>query len=317
MMVDTQKQIGEKKVNNFASKFNMSMYSLEALFIMVIIGISTFMKTDTVLTAQISQGLNAVSLAICLGLAWLRYLPNVQAKRSLPEGKGLFMAGFSQIHSTAKHINFKYKRSLRYFLLAVTFGEAGATAFTVVAVTYMNEVIKMTGTETGVAFLIVLVFTLPGAKLCEWITTKTNVKNCWKLNLLYFAITTIVGAFLMTDENSKMITYVMGGIWGTAFGWFYTAQTSFYALLIPQEQAAEMAGIFSFCTVIIAWIPPMIFTAMNEGGIHMRFGLLHLVFYFVVATAFLSAMPSWEETLEEAHAQSDKAADEEQQEEEN
>ena len=103
------------------------------------------------------------------------------------------------------------------------------------------------------------------------------------------------------DENSKIITYIMAVFWGIALGWFYPTENGFFATLVPDSQATEMAGMYNFCTLIISWIPPFVFTAMNEGGVHMKFGLLHLVAYFSLAVIFLSFMPSWDEILQESH----------------
>ena len=117
----------------------------------------------------------------------------------------------------------------------------------------------------------------------------------------------------MKDENSVIATYVMCVFWGLGLGWYYSVQTAFFSVIMPQEKATEMSGLFSFCLTFLSWFPPLIFTIMNENGIHMRFGLLHLVAYFLLAALCLSAMPDWEDILNEAHL---KIAEEEKKDEE-
>jgi MFS-type transporter involved in bile tolerance (Atg22 family) len=294
-------EVGEKSMKNLSPKLTMVQFSSQALFILVIIGISIGISSDEVLTGQVSQGINAAIIILCWGFGWFTLLPKVKAKRALPEGKSIWGAGFTQIYHTAKHINTHYKRSIRWYLLALCFAEAGANSFTVCAVTYLNEVIKLTGTQIGIVFLIVLICTVPGAKFSEFVVKKTNYNTGWRLNMLYFACITTIGAFILNDENDKILTYIMGCFWGIALGWFYPTENGFFAVLVPQEQATEMAGIFNFCSLIISWCPPFIFTAMNESGIALNYGLLHLVAYFAAAIALLSLMPSWEEVLEESH----------------
>ena len=172
------------------------------------------------------------------------------------------------------------------------------------AVTYMSKVVKMDSTQVGVAFLIVLVAIIPGAKFSEFVTTKMNMKNSWRINLVYYSIATGIGAWLMKDEDSVIVTYIMSMFWGLGLGWYYSVQTGFFAVIMPQEQATEMSGLFSFCTIVLSWFPPLVFTIMNENGIHMRFGLLHLVAYFLLAVVCLSGMPDWEEILRESHLKS-------------
>lgn len=295
-------ELGEKAMSNVAPKITISQFSSQSAFMILIIGISIAVGSGDVLTAQISQGINAVVLLITWSIGWFKLLPKSEAKRTLPEGKSLCSAGFSQIFQTAKHINSNYRRSIRWYLLALMFAEAGANSFTICAVTYLNEVLKMSGTETGIVFLIVLVCTIPGSFLCEYVVNKTNFNIGWRLNMLYFAIITAVGVFVLNDENDKVATYIMGIFWGIAVGWFYPSENGFFAVLVPQEQATEFAGIYNFCALVISWCPPFIFTAMNESGIPLNYGLLHLVAYFLIAIAFLSMMPDWETVMAESHA---------------
>ena len=296
------KELGEKAMSNVAPKITISQFSFQAMFIVLIIGISIGIKSGDVLTAQISQGINAVTILICWSIGWFKLLPKSKAKRTLPEGKSLCSAGFSQIFQTAKHINSNYKNSIRWYFLALCFAEAGANSFTICAVTYLNEVLKMSGTETGIVFLIVLICTIPGSFFCEYVVNKTNFNTGWRLNMLYFSIITAIGVFVLNDENDKIITYVMGVFWGIALGWFYPSENGFFAVLVPQEQATEMAGLYNFCALVISWCPPFIFTAMNENGIPLNYGLLHLVAYFLISIALLSMMPSdWDAVMAESH----------------
>jgi UMF1 family MFS transporter len=316
-------EVGEKKMMNLSPKFTMLQFGTQAAFLISIVVISLAVDSSEVLTAQISQGFCVVVLIVCWGVGWFKFLPNVNAKRKLPAGTSLGKAGFMQLFQTAKHINHNYKKSIRMYLLSLCFAEAGANSFTVVstnlksvcliisdethnslkqcAVTFLNEVIKMNGAEIGILFLIVLICAIPGSKLSETICKRTNFNTAWRLNMVYFIIVTVVGVFVLKDENSKMLTYVMGCLWGVALGWFYPMENGFFAVLVPQEQATEMAGIFQFCALIISWVPPFIFTAMNEASISLNFALLHLVVYFAIAIILLSLMPSWDDTLRESH----------------
>lgn len=97
----------------------------------------------------------------------------------------------------------------------------------------------------------------------------------------------------------------MGCFWGIAIGWFYATQNGYFAVLVPQKQAAEMAGIYNFAALILVWLPPFVFTAMNEAGIPLNYGVMHLIGYFIIAITCLSVMPSWREVLAESHGLDD------------
>jgi len=69
---------------------------------------------------------------------------------------------------------------------------------------------------------------------------------------------------------------------------------------IPRGQESELSGFYTYCRSILTWLPPLIFTAMNESGIAMTWGLLSLVIFFSVGLVFLQLMAPWEEMVAEA-----------------
>jgi MFS-type transporter involved in bile tolerance (Atg22 family) len=66
------------------------------------------------------------------------------------------------------------------------------------------------------------------------------------------------------------------------------------SMICPVGQEAELSGFFVFSSNILVWLPPLIFTAMNESGISMRWGLVSLVIFFALGIASLSLMDKWE-----------------------
>lgn len=278
----------------------MTQFACQMTYMVIIIATGIALGADNVLIGQISQGLCVPVLIFLWGFGWFKFFPKVEAKRKLPEGENLYKAGFKQLYRTMwNKINSNYKNSLRWYFLALTFAEAGANAFTVCAVTFLVEVVKMNGIETGIVFFVVLLFCIPGAKLCELVAKKTNFITAWKLNMIYFVIITAIFSFVL-GNGTKIVTYVAAVFWGIALGWFYPAENGLFATMVPEAQATEMAGLYNFCTLIISWIPPFVFTAMNEADVPLSYGLLHLVAYLLAAVAFLQMMPSWDETLKES-----------------
>ena len=156
------------------------------LFMIIVIGTGIGLGADDVLTAQFSQGICVPILLLLWGFAWLKFNPKVEAKRPLPDegNTNLVKAGFVQVYHTAKKININYKNSIRWYMIALCFAEAGANSFTVCAVTYLNEVVKMDGIETGISFFIVLLFTIPGAKVSERVAKRTNFNTSWRMNMV-------------------------------------------------------------------------------------------------------------------------------------
>ncbi len=69
---------------------------------------------------------------------------------------------------------------------------------------------------------------------------------------------------------------------------------------MPKGQEAELAGFHLYCTQILAWLPPLIFTIMNEKGLSLSWGGVHLNIYLFVAILFYQLMPSWSDCVASA-----------------
>jgi len=81
---------------------------------------------------------------------------------------------------------------------------------------------------------------------------------------------------------------------------FYPLENVIFTMSIPRGQESELSGFYTYCRSILTWLPPLIFTAMNESGIAMTWGLLSLVIFFSVGLVFLQLMAPWEEMVAEA-----------------
>mmetsp|Transcript_29201 Transcript_29201/g.62094 ORF Transcript_29201/g.62094 Transcript_29201/m.62094 type:complete len:514 (-) Transcript_29201:192-1733(-) len=291
--------VGSQKMTWMCSLFTMSQFGAMATYLLINIGIGFALKLDDVATAQLGQAICVVWLFLTYTPGW-RKMPSVPALHPRPANKGLVRIGFSQVGHTVVGINKYYGSGLRWFFLAVTFAEAGASAFTVVSVTFMVEVLRMSGTEVGMVFLITLVTTIPGAKLGQWIAKKTNPITSLKLNLLVFSAVTAVGAFVLTGPEVKVLVYFFGCLWGGLLGWFYPLENVIFTMSVPAGQESELSGFYTYCRSILTWLPPLVFTVMNESGLHMKYGLLSLVIFLMIGLFLLQLMAPWEDVLEAA-----------------
>jgi MFS-type transporter involved in bile tolerance (Atg22 family) len=71
-------------------------------------------------------------------------------------------------------------------------------------------------------------------------------------------------------------------------------------VVLPKGQEAELSGFFVYCTQILTFLPPLIFTVMIESGINMKWGLMSMIIFFVIAIGFLCLVSPWEEVLKES-----------------
>eukprot|EP00586_Coscinodiscus_wailesii_P001508 CAMPEP_0172483266 /NCGR_PEP_ID=MMETSP1066-20121228/10178_1 /TAXON_ID=671091 /ORGANISM="Coscinodiscus wailesii, Strain CCMP2513" /LENGTH=563 /DNA_ID=CAMNT_0013247025 /DNA_START=102 /DNA_END=1793 /DNA_ORIENTATION=+ len=291
--------VGEVKMTRYTATFTMLQFGTHAMFLLIMVVISTLAKLDDVLTAQVSQCLDTVWILLFFSYAW-RMLPHVPPLHELPEGKSILTVGFAQIWRTTKGINAHYGGGLRWFLLAVVFGGAGAGAFTVVSVSYMVEVLDMSGPQIGILFLVSLSTSVVGAKLASVITQKTNPKISWIICLYCFTIVTIAACFVLDSPKRQNVAFLFGILWGLLLGWFYPTENVIFSFILPHGQESELAGFFIYCSQIINWLPPLVFTVMNESGINMRWALMSLTIFFVISIVFMHLMQPWSVVLQAA-----------------
>lgn len=71
-------------------------------------------------------------------------------------------------------------------------------------------------------------------------------------------------------------------------------------MCLPKGQEAELAGFFVYCTQILGWLPPLLFSILNEQGVPQKYGVLIACFGFAVSILLLSCTASWPEIVAEA-----------------
>ena len=71
-------------------------------------------------------------------------------------------------------------------------------------------------------------------------------------------------------------------------------------MCLPRGQEAELAGFYVYCTQILGWLPPLLFTICVQADIPQKYGVIITAFGFVVSVLLLSCTGSWEEIVAEA-----------------
>jgi len=293
--------VGKDSMRTYTATWTITQFSSQGIFLLVMVIVTGFvLKTDAVRTAQIGQSLSIAWTAPLFYFGW-KLFPKMPKSRELPEGHSLLTEGFKQNWRTIKSINTRYKKSLRWYFLALVFAEAGTNTFTIVANVFLIEALGMNATQVGIFFMITLLFALPGCKLGEYVTMKTNPNISWRLAMLCLAIVADVGVFLLDSvpRESNYLGFVWGACIGIFIGWFYPTENYFFSLIVPKEQEAEMAGFFVYCSQILGWLPPLIFSIIVENGYNQKWGVLAVTGFQAVAIGILSLQGPWSEVINE------------------
>ena len=244
-------------------------------------------------------------------LCWKR-LPSRPALHPLPPSTPCpryVTVGVSKLLSTCLALSSKY-RETAFFLAAVTVSKAANTCFSTLAVTYTVSVLGMTASESGLLFAVVLIFAVPGALVYDrYVTSKYGpMKSCMLATGLWGVVTT-VAPFFMQNPKQKANAYVFGAIWGALYGAYAPPLASVYVSMIPRGQESEMMGVYIFAGQLLVWLPPVIFSGMNEAGINMAWGLVQLGLFFFASLGimFFFVFPNYDAAVLKARKE-DKVA---------
>jgi len=299
---DISREVGELTMTTFSSRFSAVQYFSSAIFLVVVTAISLLLNSSEVLTGQISQGVNTFTSIILFGIGWYK-LTERPVVRELPEGNWLILEGFRQNWNTAKSVQQHYKHGLRWYLLAVVFSEASATAITTVSIVYLSSSIQLNTQQIGIFFIITLLATSVGTKGATFVTNRTNPNTSWKLSMAYLFVVLMAGALALDDipPNLKYLSYIWALFVGLGLGWYYPTEILFFSMCLPIGEEAELAGFWTFCGQIMAWFFPLLFSVLIENNISQKYGVILVASGFLVAIFFLMFTCSWEDIIKEVN----------------
>lgn len=234
-------------------------------------------------------------MAASLPYAWYK-LPSVPAQHALTNDEALVLAGFRQVGRTIRKTFKHFRRSLFPFMVALTMGEAFAFSLTTIAPVYLASYLGFDATQIGIFFIIAQVGLIAGSQLSVVWLKFTDPKVSWWTSMLGLSLLAIIGAFAL-NRNTGYGTYVWGLSTGVFLGWHYCSQRTTFSLCLPKGQDAEMSGFFQYCSIILSWLPPLLFSTLVQTNIGENYALAALSLFGFVTVVLLWFMPSWQNMI--------------------
>ena len=285
----------EFTLNRLTRTFAVLSYGAMVLFLATVVGTSAGLYTsddnkdtmdDEIGTARISQSIATGVGVICFGMAWGRLFSPRPPARRLASNESVLTSGFSQIYRTAVDVH-RHHPMLQSFFIAIAVGDAAASALLILAVTYLTDALYFTGAENGAVILILLLSGIPGCYLSSWWTRRYNPVSSSIAAVLLLIIYTTLVAVILKGPDQAMGAYLLAILWGIGAGWKWTVDRMLYAMILPKNQNAEFSGSYVFFRQCLTWLPPLVFTVMNENDVSLRFGMASVNIFFVLALLFL------------------------------
>ena len=288
------------EMGHYTARFMMSQYFVQSLFTSLVILVSFTVPGFTNLqTAKLATGLGTGIGVIFFGYSWIFLFRKRPKLREVPPGSNVFSTGFKRLAVTSRVVFRDYK-ALKWFMIALLFSpEAGAGVILAIAVTFLTFFVQMSVKEIAVVSLTMLFMNLPGAWLSQKMCRLVNPLNSFRLAEVSFATLNALLAATVTGstQKDKGLVYFYAAMIGISFGWMFPSERTLAVALIPKGQEVEIMGLISFFGQIVGWLPVFVFTALNNNGISMRWGVASVSFFLITSFFFTLFCGSFEDAV--------------------
>lgn len=149
----------------------------------------------------------------------------------------------------------------------------------------------MSDFSTQIFFILTLVFGVPGALFHRTIGRRFGHKRGYMLCISYWIIITGLFVVCLSSPRQKNFAFLFAPLYGIGYGWYYPSINGFFVSLVPVGRDVELWGWNMFASVALQWVPPVIFTALNESLGNMRLGFLSLILFHIVGLGITSTIP--------------------------
>lgn len=220
---------------------------------------------------------------------WGRLHPR-HAARPLPAGEGYISIGFKQLGNTFREIK-HFPETLKYLLAYFLYNDGIQTVIAVSA-TFAAAPITRGGieldTQTLTAVILMIQFmaffgALLWGKLAGWIGAKQSII----VSLVIWAGVVIYAYGGLYGESRVAQFFVLGAFIALVMGGSQAISRSLFAQMIPTGKEAEFYSFYEVSERGTSWTGPLIFGLVNQWFGSLRFGILALIFYFIVGLILL------------------------------
>jgi len=285
---------------DWTANFHILQYAALILFLAYMLGMLRATgfdgDDDDILASRLASASALVIATPCYLWTWCSLMKRRDAFHTLPEESSLWTIGFVKVFQTSKKLYGRY-RALMWFFVNVALVEASQQSIATISLTYMTDTLQMTAKESGIAILILFAFGIVGSIIGKFSVSCMNPIRSNQLCQVFTAANTGLAVLILWGPGQQFRAYAIAAGWGIGAGWKNVVERFTTCVIIPKGQDAELMGFYLFASQILAWMPTLIFTVMNEAGVNQRFGLSVLIVFFLGGMLSLSMMGSYDEAV--------------------
>lgn len=157
---------------------------------------------------------------------------------------------------------------------------------------YSCTQIEMSSTEIIIFIMVSLGCNPFGVIVHRTLSRMIGHKRSYLACILYTTILTAMMIGTIYNPKQAGVSYLYAALFGISFGWYYPCSNGFFVSLVPEEKVTELWGFNAFCSVILSWVPPIIFAALNESTGNLRVGWIGVIIFEVTGFLIASTIPA-------------------------
>jgi UMF1 family MFS transporter len=204
-------------------------------------------------------------------------------------------ASFKELARTFKKIR-KYPEAFK-LLLAFWLYNDGIGTIIKMAVAYGDEIgIDQTGMIGALA--LVQFVGIPFSFAFGWMAKKIGAKTSTLIGLGIYALISVMGYFMATAWHFWVLAFMVGLVQGGT----QALSRSMFGAMVPKNRSGEFFGFYSMSDKFAGIFGPLVFGAVGTMTGSSRFGIVSLVFFFLIG-GFLLTRVDTEKGMAQAKAE--------------
>jgi MFS-type transporter involved in bile tolerance (Atg22 family) len=204
--------------------------------------------------------------------------------------------------SSLKHVRqtlceiFQQRREIKWCLIARSLTQASNIGFIAALLSYLSDTLQISSRNLGIATLILLATAIPGNQISMPLSRRLNPLKSLQICLFVLACFGASLSYLVYEPGHETRLFLLTVILGIASGWREPTEKTLWCQLVPKSSSAEMMGLYLFFSQILVWLPPLIFTVLNESA-NIQIALSSFGVYFFVGSVLSFFMGDYEKAL--------------------
>lgn len=273
----------------------------------VIIGLAIYKKEALVeddegngggTTIEFDVGLARISQAITLFLAVIGFVKTFWNGLKSRPALNKKMEGDSPL-KTLVRVYRKYPALFWYCMALVPIANM-IVSLPAILLTFMTTFLNMGSVQVSLCISLSAILSGIGSKVQPLIAKRLNLLNDLKLNITLWMFVSVFTGVLVNGPDRAKLYYLTSMIIGFVLGWSLPSMRSLYITIIPRGQNAEFMGIYQLLSGVLSWLPPFLFTILNENGMRMNVILALSSNIFAISLFFLMMMGPYDKALADA-----------------